>query len=68
MRERPNLTPEKAAEHVARDARLATALRENLRRRKEQARVQKARGDMPGGLSGTVLSSKSGVAGGDTAD
>jgi hypothetical protein len=36
--ETPRLTPVRRAEHAARDKRLADALRENLRRRKEQAR------------------------------
>jgi hypothetical protein len=44
MSETPNLTPARRAEHAARDKRLAEALRENLRRRKEQAR---ARDDSP---------------------
>jgi hypothetical protein len=35
---RPRLTPAKAAEHAARERRRAGALRENLRRRKDQAR------------------------------
>ena len=38
MTEPPRLTPTRQAEHAARDKRLAVALRENLRRRKEQAR------------------------------
>ena len=38
MTEPPRLTPARQAEHAARDKRLADALRENLRRRKEQAR------------------------------
>jgi hypothetical protein len=36
----PRLTPGRRAEHAARDRRLAEALRENLRRRKEQARAR----------------------------
>ena len=36
----PPVTPERRAEHAARDKRLAEALRENLRRRKEQARAR----------------------------
>jgi hypothetical protein len=63
MPEGPKLSGRKEAERAARHARLATALRENLRRRKEQARAQTAgRGaeaDVPGGLSDTALSSKS---------
>jgi hypothetical protein len=38
--ETPRLTPARRAEHAARDKRLAAALRENLRRRKEQARAK----------------------------
>ena len=38
MSDTPRLTPARRAEHAARDKRLAEALRENLRRRKEQAR------------------------------
>jgi hypothetical protein len=40
MDEGPRLTPERRAEHAARDKRLAEALRENLRRRKEQVRAR----------------------------
>jgi hypothetical protein len=40
MDETPRLTPARRAEHAARDRRLAEALRENLRRRKEQARAR----------------------------
>jgi len=40
---RPHFTPEKSAEQAARDARLAKALRDNLRRRKDQARAQEQR-------------------------
>jgi hypothetical protein len=43
MTERPHLTPKKSAEADARTERLAKALRENLRRRKEQARAQQKR-------------------------
>jgi hypothetical protein len=39
----PHFTPEKNAERTARDARLAKALRDNLRRRKDQARAQQQR-------------------------
>jgi hypothetical protein len=38
MKNPPRLTRAKAAEREARDRRLAEALRENLHRRKEQAR------------------------------
>ena len=40
MRESPRLSPSRQAEHAARDKRLAEALRENLRRRKEQTRAR----------------------------
>jgi hypothetical protein len=43
MAERPHLTPKKQAESVARTERLAKALRDNLQRRKEQARAQQQR-------------------------
>jgi hypothetical protein len=72
MREPPKLTPRKRAEHAARDSRLAAALRENLRRRKEQARARSAGGEppgaAPGGLSGRRHSSKSGADGEEIAD
>jgi hypothetical protein len=38
----PPLTPERRTEHAVRDKRLAEALRQNLRRRKEQARSRKS--------------------------
>ncbi|HTZ35689.1 MAG TPA: hypothetical protein VMB84_06655 [Stellaceae bacterium] len=38
MAEPPHLTPARQAERAARERRLAEALRENLRRRKEQSR------------------------------
>jgi hypothetical protein len=68
MRAGPNLSGSKAAERAAREARLAAALRENLRRRKEQAGHQPPTEDAPGGLSATPHSSKSGCRGADTAD
>ena len=43
MAEHPRLTPKKKAESAARTERLAKALRDNLRRRKEQARAQQER-------------------------
>jgi hypothetical protein len=42
MPDSPRLTQEKSAERAAREARLAEALRDNLRRRKEQARARAA--------------------------
>jgi hypothetical protein len=39
----PNFTPEKSAERTAREERLAKALRDNLRRRKDRARAQEER-------------------------
>jgi hypothetical protein len=40
MREPPRIATRKSVERVAREARLAKALRENLVRRKEQKRAQ----------------------------
>jgi hypothetical protein len=42
MADAPRLTPEKQREHAAREQRLAQALRDNLRRRKEQTRTRAA--------------------------
>jgi hypothetical protein len=39
----PHFSPEKNAERAAREERLAKALRDNLRRRKDQARAQQER-------------------------
>jgi hypothetical protein len=48
MADDSRLTPAKEKEHAARDERLARALRENLRRRKEQARAREpSAGDRP---------------------
>jgi hypothetical protein len=41
MTDTPDLTPAKRIERTAREERLARALRDNLHRRKEQARAQK---------------------------
>ena len=72
MNNSPDLSPRKRAERALRDERLAQALRENLRRRKEQARAQAERTAKPNnaanGLSGTPLSSKTDGDGGTTAD
>ena len=66
------MTPRKAAERAARDERLGRALRDNLRRRKDQARMQAegSRGDADTSttLSGERLSSKSNRHGGSNAD
>jgi hypothetical protein len=43
MTDSPNLTRAKRIERAAREARLARALRDNLHRRKQQARAQEAR-------------------------
>jgi hypothetical protein len=43
MREPPRIAARKSVERVAREARLAKALRENLVRRKEQKRAQDQR-------------------------
>ena len=72
MSKAPDLSPRKRAERALRDERLAQALRENLRRRKEQARAQAERDGKPNraasGLSGAPLSSKTDGDGGSTAD
>jgi hypothetical protein len=72
MNEPPSLSPRKQEERAARNERLAQALRDNLRRRKEQARVQAERAPHPGdvrdGLSGAPLSGKTNRHGGMTAD
>ena len=53
MADAPRLTRVKRTEHAARDERLARALRENLRRRKEQARAREPRAaDPPGKAEG----------------
>lgn len=41
MDDSPNLTRAKQKEHAQRDERLARALRENLHRRKQQARAKR---------------------------
>jgi hypothetical protein len=43
MTDSPNLTQGKCIEHAAREQRLARALRDNLHRRKQQARAKEAR-------------------------
>jgi len=40
MADPPRVSPSRQAERAARDQRLAEALRQNLRRRKEQARAR----------------------------
>jgi len=47
MSEVPDLPSRKQAERAAREQRLAGALRDNLRRRKEQARAQAGRAAKP---------------------
>jgi hypothetical protein len=42
MSDAPRITRAKRIEHAARDERLARALRENLRRRKEQTRARES--------------------------
>jgi hypothetical protein len=44
MNDSPRLTPSKRQEQAERDKRLARALRQNLHRRKQQARAQEQRG------------------------
>jgi hypothetical protein len=72
MHESPNLSPRKQEQRAARNERLAQALRNNLHRRKEQARVQAERApdpaDVRDGLSGAPLSGKINRHGGATAD
>jgi hypothetical protein len=46
MADAPRLTPAREAARIARETRSAQSLRENLRRRKEQARGREA--DRPG--------------------
>jgi hypothetical protein len=64
MNSRPNLSPHKAALREARQERLAQALRDNLRRRKEQLRRRENAAEIPGApvprLSGEASSAKSG--------
>jgi hypothetical protein len=53
MTDSPRLTRRNQVEHAARDERLARALRENLRRRKEQAHAREpAAGDPPDKAAG----------------
>ncbi len=47
IKPQPTLTAEAEAERAARQAREATALRENLRRRKAQSRAREAVPDTP---------------------
>ncbi len=76
MSKGPDPSAKKRAERAARDQRLSVALRDNLRRRKDQMRARDARataGDVSstndaGGLSGGPDSTKSNRHGGTTAD
>lgn len=52
MTDAPRLTSAKKQEQAAREARLAKALRDNLRRRKEQARARSP-GREPSGVEAT---------------
>ena len=71
-----NTSAKKRAERAARDRRLSLALRDNLRRRKEQLRARDARATASeisstsdsGGLSAGPDSTKSNRHGGTTAD
>jgi hypothetical protein len=47
MTDSPNLTRAKRSEHAAREERLARALRDNLHRRKQQARAKATRAAAP---------------------
>ncbi len=72
----PDLSAKKRAELIARNERLVRALRDNLRRRKDQARARnehataapEAVPTAASGLSRTPFSSKSSRHGGTTAD
>jgi hypothetical protein len=75
MNKAPDLSPRKRAERAERalrDERLAQALRENLHRRKEQARAQAEHAvksnNAGNDLSAAPLSSKTDRHGGPTAD
>ena len=72
MSKSPNLSPGKAALRVARTERLAQALRENLKRRKQRADAPvKGAADIDGDsatLSGAIVSSKSDDRSESTAD
>jgi hypothetical protein len=71
MKQRPDLSPRKEAERIARTQRLARALRDNLQRRKDQARAQAAaagEAQAPASLSDEGLSSKSSPHGGMPVD
>ncbi len=53
MADAPQITPARRIEQAARDERLARALRENLRRRKEQARAREPdAAELPGKAAG----------------
>jgi hypothetical protein len=72
MNRTPDLSPRRQRLREARDERLARALRDNLRRRKEQGRTHAAAAGGSGGpltsLSGDPLSIKSTDDGGTTTD
>ena len=70
MIENGDLSPRKRAARVAREQRLAAALRDNLRRRKEQARgrAEDTPADASADLSSAPLSGKNHRHGGTTAD
>ena len=61
MTDSPRLTPARRTKQAVREARLARALRENLRRRKEQARAQAGAREP----ASPATRSKRGAAGGD---
>ena len=62
MSDEPHLTPARRAEHAARERRRAHALRDNLRRRKEQLRARSAR---DAGRDAPAEDKPTGDAGGD---
>jgi hypothetical protein len=48
MTDPPHFTPQRRRERAARDRRLAQALRDNLRRRKDQTRARTTQSTAPG--------------------
>ncbi len=71
MKTGPELSPRKARSRAERERRLASALRENLRRRKDQARQQQgsaAAAAPESGLSDSAVSATTARARGTPAD
>lgn len=57
MPDSPRLTQAKKIERAARETRLAEALRDNLRRRKQQMRAREAQGDPQGQAQDALVAS-----------